>query len=739
MEWPRWGCQKTLSRSGKRPDSGRSCARSDASRRAAEWLRARDADGDAWRRALRAAIVVPIAGLASYSVAGLSQTALFTLLGAIWLLGLIDFPGNRQVRAQAYCGLGFNGAVLIAIGTLVQPNPWLAVALTFVLGAVVTLAGVLSETIAAGRRVTLLLFVLPICTPPAPITTRLLGWAIAFAICVPAALFLFPPRHPNDLRRRAAQVCTALADRLDGLGSGDEVSSAMRALEKDFMSADHRPVGLTAGSRALVRLVDDLKWLADRVGNDEDVGLTDMQAPVVAVLRCCACTLDTALVPGKAVEREELDARLSELRAVARGRYRGDVVALLAGEDDQDAMVLVRELLRCRTIATSVDLIGRMVAAAAAADARPVWARVLGMGLPETGAADRLLPETVALRRIAKGFLATRSVAARNAIRTGVGLALAVATTYVFPIQHGIGVVLGAIMVLGSSAPTTGTKVARALTGTAIGVVLGAALVEMVGVQPAVLWALMPIAIFAAAYVPRVASFTAGQAVLTMMVMIAYNLIVPSGWRAGLLRIEDVGVGALVAGIAGVLLWPRGATASVSGVIGEAVRTATQYLQAAVRRVTRGDSESTDHKLTALGYDALAASRILDDAVRHYLSESSDSSDIGSPVVDAANRAIRLRMMAEVIADIATAWPLLEYSRAREILEMHAGAVAERVAGVSDKSWPPVSDEFAVALRAEYSGDPAAVNSALPLVAVAANLGEIELMYLWSEGAEMRP
>ena len=355
-------------------------------------LRARDVDGDALRRALRAAIVVPIAGVVSYSVAGLSQTALFTLLGAIWLLGLVDFPGNRRVRASAYCGLGFNGAVLITIGTLVQSIPWLAVALTFVLGAAVTLAGVLSETIAAGRRVTLLLLVLPVCMPPAPVTARLLGWAIAFAICVPAALFLFPPRHHNDLRRHAAQVCTALADRLDGLGSRDEVSSAMRALEKNFMSADHRPVGLTAGSRALVRVVDDLKWLTDRVGNDEDVGLADMQAPVVAVLRCCARTLNAALVSRKAVEREELDARLSELRAVARGRYREDVVALFAAGDDQDAMVLVRESLRRRTIATSVDLIGRMIAAAAAADARPVWARVLGMRLPETGAADRLLP-----------------------------------------------------------------------------------------------------------------------------------------------------------------------------------------------------------------------------------------------------------------------------------------------------------------------------------------------------------
>ena len=707
-----------MSRNGKRP------------------LSARDPDGDALRRALRAAIIVPVAGVVGYCLAGPSQTALFTLLGAIWLLGLVDFPGNRRVRALGYCGLGINGAVLISVGTLVQPFPWLAVALTFVLGVAVTLAGVLSETIAAGRRVTLLLYVLPVCMPPAPVTARLLGWAIALAVCVPAALFLLSPRHGDDLRGHAAQVCTALADRLDGGGSGDEVSSAMSALEKNFMSAEYRPVRLTAGSRALVRVVEDLKWLTDRVGDDDDVGPAAKQAPVVAVLRCCARTLSAALASGTTVDREELDAALAELRAVARGRDREDVIALFAG-DDEDAMTLGREALRRRAIATAVDLTGRMIAAAAAADARPLWARALGLRLPDTGAADRLLPETVAVRRIVKGFLAIRSVAARNAIRTGVGLALAVVITYVFSLQHGMWVVLGAIVVLGSSALTTGTKVVRAMAGTAIGVVLGAVLIVLVGGHPALLWALMPVLLFAAAYVPRVASFTAGQAVLTMMVLIAYNLIMPIGWRAGLLRIEDVGAGAVVAIVAAVLLWPRGATASVHGVIGEAVSTASQYLQAAVRRVTRGASEEIDHTLTALGYDALAASRIMDDAVRHYLSESG-SSDLQSPVVHAANRAIRLRMVAEVIADIATSPPLLAYPRAREALEMRAESVAERVAGGSDMPWPPISDELVVALRAEPSGEELAVDAALPLVAVAANLAELELIYPSPAGAALR-
>jgi hypothetical protein len=226
-----------------------------------------------------AAIVVPVAAEVSYVVGGLSQTALFTLVGAIWLLVIVEFPGNRQVRALAYCGLGINGAVLITAGTLVEPIPWLAVTLMFVFGVAVTLAGALRETIAAGQRATLVAYVLPVCTPPAPTTARLLGWAIALAICVPGALFLFPPRHHGDLRRHAAQVCSALADRLDGVGSGDDVSRAMSELEKNFMSADYRPVGLTAGGRALVRVVDALKWLTDRVGHDDAWGWRTCRRP----------------------------------------------------------------------------------------------------------------------------------------------------------------------------------------------------------------------------------------------------------------------------------------------------------------------------------------------------------------------------------------------------------------------------------------------------------------------------
>src|SRR6478736_8221710 len=203
-------------------------------------MRARDPEYDALRRALRAAIVVPIAAAVSFAVGGGSQTPLFTIFGSVALLILVDFPGNRPARALAYCGLGFNGALLITLGTLVAPHPWVSVTLMFLLGVAVTFAGALSEIVAAGQRATLLMFVLPACTPVGPLQERLLGWLIALAICVPAALFLFPPRHHGELRRHAADVCGVLADRIEGTASATDVATAMDALRANFLGAAYR-------------------------------------------------------------------------------------------------------------------------------------------------------------------------------------------------------------------------------------------------------------------------------------------------------------------------------------------------------------------------------------------------------------------------------------------------------------------------------------------------------------------
>ncbi|MET0474470.1 MAG: FUSC family protein [Mycobacterium sp.] len=697
-------------------------------RRAIDRVAERDPENDAARRAVRAAIVLPIAAAVGFAIGSDSQTPLFAIFGSVALLITVDFPGNRPARALAYGGLGVNGVILITLGSLVAPIPWLAVLTMFVLAVAVTLSGVLSEIVAAGQRSTLMIFVLPSCTPAGPIPERLLGWLIALSLAVPAALFLLPPRHHDELRRHAAQVCRSLADRLVGRASDDDVASAMGALRANFLGADFRPVGLTAGSRALVRVVDDLQWLADRITDRSGDLLAEMRDPVVMVLRESALVLSTG-VANRDAHRASLATALAVQALVAQSRYRDDIIEILSEPSDATAIGVGRKLLTRRTISGCVGTTGRVIGIAAAADARPVWARVLGRRLPAAGAAERLLSESQALTSLPGGFLATRAVVVRNSIRTGLGLALAVAVTHVFPVEHGFWVVLGAMSVLRSSALSTGTRVVRAVVGTTIGFLLGVVFIELMGVDPVVMWLTLPLVAFGSAYVPEVASFVAGQAMFTMMVLIIFNVISPSGWQVGLIRVEDVIVGALVGAVVSLLLWPRGAAARVSRAIDAAIEAGATYLTVAVKRVTRGASESANDRVFSLGYDAMSASRTLDDAVRHYLSESGGSTDLRAPVIRASNRAIRVRTAAELIADVAPP-PLAAYPRVREVLELHTTVIRERLHGrrpVHDLG--PISDDFVLALRAESGGSELSIRAALPLVTVAANLGELELLY----------
>ena len=685
-----------------------------------EALGRRDPGYDGLRRASRAAIAIPLAALVSFLVAGNSQAPVFTLVGSIALLIVTDFPGTVGSRALGYLGLGINGVVLIAVGTWVAPHPLLAVPLCFAVGAVVSFLGLLSEIVASGQRATLMVFLLPLCTPPGPVHDRLLGWLLALLICVPAALFIFPPRYSTALRDLAAVVCVALADRIEGASAPADMDAAMTALRTEFLGSAFRPVALSAGSRGLIRVVSNLQWLCDHVDGNTAALLGSIRDNSVAVLRGSA----RVLINGDAAGAAALTGVVAEHRATAFAQYANDIGDILDEPDDAAALTRGRELLSRRTMSATIGLTGSIIATATAIDARPLIDRLLGRGLPETGIADRVHSKRTALAALF-GYLRTRSITVLNSLRTGLALSLAFVVTLILPVQNGLWVVLGALAVLRTSASTTRTTAVRAVAGTVIGFLAGAALIAVVGVNPVVLWSLLPVVTFGSTYVMRVGSFAASQAMFTMQVLIVFNLMRPTGWQIGLTRIEDVVLGALVGLVVSVLLWPGGAQSAVLRAFARAVDACSAYLWVAVAAVTRGRNAVTDAAVAETGGEALTAARTHGDAIRVYLSETNGTIDPG--LLDIANRIPRLRTAADLIADIVPP-PAGTYPQTRKVLEDHTAALCARMRGDDGGPTADIGEEFVTTLRAEATFTGAAA-AALPLVTAAANIGELELIY----------
>ncbi len=306
---------------------------------------------------------------------------------------------------------------------------------------------------------------------------------------------------------------------------------------------------------------------------------------------------------------------------------------------------------------------------------------------------------------MASGHLTPRSVWFRNSIRGAVGLALAVLVVEETTVQHGFWVVLGTLSVLRSNALGTGATAVRAVLGTAIGFLVGYVVLSTLGPHDAELWLLLPVAVLVAGIAPTVISFTAGQAGFTVFVVLVFNILEPVGSRIGLVRIEDVLIGAAVSVVVGLLFWPRGAGAELARALGHAYATAASWLAATVDEVDRADDGSVATggvRWTPERTAAMAAARRLDDAYRQYLAERGAKRVPLSVITRLVTGTARIRLTAvtlDGLPDLAvpgTPGPLPEVVKARATVSSECAAV---------ESW---FDQFASSLGGRSPAVPAA-------------------------------
>jgi uncharacterized membrane protein YccC len=221
--------------------------------------------------------------------------------------------------------------------------------------------------------------------------------------------------------------------------------------------------------------------------------------------------------------------------------------------------------------------------------------------------------------RLVAEHLSPRSVWFRNSVRGAAALAVAVFVAQQLSVQHAFWVALGTFSVLRSNAFRTGSTVLSALAGTAVGILLGVGVLLVIGTDEGVLWAVLPVAVLFAAYAPQAISFAAGQAGFTVVVLVVFDLIQPSGWKVGLVRVEDVAIGFAISLAVGLLFWPRGAGAQLRKALSAAFARSVDYVAAAAEALSTGEPDSAVVQFARR--TARAASHRLDDAFRQSLDE----------------------------------------------------------------------------------------------------------------------
>ncbi|MBM9465907.1 FUSC family protein [Nakamurella leprariae] len=638
------------------------------------WFERHDPERYALHRAVRLTIVAVIVLVIAQRLIGNTLVVTFGVFGTFALLLFADFPGNRSARAGSYAMLWFVGCLLIVIGTALSQVWWQATLGMAVFGFLIWYVGALSAALAAAGRAALLAFILPVLVPGSlsDLLPRLGGWTLAAALSVPAALFLWPPRHHDRLRATAAASCRTLAARFTpgrpdaGRPTAEtDIRTALAAMGQARRNTAYRPVSLTTGSRLVLRATDELDWVA-QVTDPSREPERDWPAwtqPVIAaaarVLDLCAAALGREqgrLSAGLRAELRDALEVLTRERADAARRLGAALTGTGSGAGrtaqrpdpvEPSDPVAGHRIHRVHAWAHVVAVVGRTVAAAAEADTRPLLARLFGRG---SGAVE--VPPMLDIRDLAIEQAHRNSVWLQHSIRVGGGLAAAVAVAQLSHVQHGFWVGLGAMSVLRTSAVLTTSTVFRAIVGTTVGFLIGGGLMVLVGTGPAALWVLLPLCILIAGFAPQTVSFAAGQAAFTVAVVVLFNLLQPVGWRVGLVRIEDVALGGAAALVVGIICWPGGAAAQVRRALADAYRAASGLFAGTVRSVVDGWGPAGTARAAPDGSVGAAAALRLDAAVRQFVAERSIRPERLELVTTVAGGVNRLRLAADSLAEV---------------------------------------------------------------------------------------
>jgi uncharacterized membrane protein YccC len=584
-----------------------------------------DPDHAALRKAARATIVMPPLFAVCLVVLDNLQMATLASFGALATFLFADFGGPLVSRVGAYIGLTAVGSALVVIATLLSGSVWAAAAGMAVAAFVITLCSSAGGYVAAGASAAMLAFILCVTIPASAgeIPSRLAGWGMGSAAATIAAVVLWPRRERAgvmalgaELARKLGRLIDAIADPASNEPAHAELRSTLQsgsdAFMKRYAEMPDRPAGPTLHDQSLAYLAMELRRacefgqeLADLRSEPGVLGEDD-EALAKGTARVLFDTADVLDSRTSEIDPSSLDRarRLTEL-TVEREIERG-----FAPEQVERQVALTFRLRVLSYLAFSMAFnaarLRRIRLSEDGYDPRPLT--------PEQG----LAPALDRLREAGRTNLRPGSVWFQAALRSSIALGVAVLVALLVDLPHAFWVGLGAMTALKSSVATTGYTAWQAMLGTIAGFGLATAFLEAGGQSETALWVALPIGVFLTCYTPTAVHAVVGSAMFTVTVVILFNLIEPQGWRTGLIRVEDIGIGVATSVLVGLLLWPRGAGAQLRTRLAELYDASGTHVRQAVEvAVGRRAPDAEEHAASA----AVVATRRAQDAYSSFLNE----------------------------------------------------------------------------------------------------------------------
>jgi hypothetical protein len=401
----------------------------------------------------------------------------------------------------------------------------------------------------------MLTFLVSVAIPAAAdeIPARLAGWALAGAASTIAALLLWPRFERGRLLRLGSTACARLAELVRAVAVGRQpdpapLRDAVTELGRAATSGPYRPAGPARHDQSLVFLVSELRRAAEFAEQairrpPEDVAERDLLVETASTLEASASSLAGERL---AFDLDALEqSRKAELLALERRTASLPPAAVAEALERAFASRILSYL--ALSVAVNAQLVNGLEVETGRFEIAPL--------APSPGIAGTVRR----LRGIVRSELRGDSVWFQAAVRSAVGLGIAVLVALLAHIDHAFWVLFGTMSALKSSVVTTSFTAWQAFLGTVAGFALTTAYLAAGGDAEAALWATLPVALFLAIYTPTAVHAIVGQAMFTVTVVVLFTIIQPDGWRTGLIRVEDILIGSVTAAVVGLALWPRGA------------------------------------------------------------------------------------------------------------------------------------------------------------------------------------